>query len=171
MALAKEIRFANLDTGVLEHMSFQDLDYQVWVDYFKQNWLIIVVGLVALFLVANLVKTVIKWVLIIAIAAFLIVYSGITLNDIGKAVSTVKDQTMSTMQSEALNLMKNEAKEAKFTQNADGSFSITTPNLEVTGESSSDKVKVWLHGVSLGEWSRGDTLEAFIQEAKRSSGQ
>ncbi|WP_138495251.1 hypothetical protein [Paenibacillus pinistramenti] len=152
-------------------MDFQSWDYQVWVDYFKQNWLIIVVALVALFLVANLVKTVIKWVLILIIAAFLIVYSGVTLNDIGQAVSTVKDQTVDTMKSEALNLMKNEAKEAAFTQNPDGSFTIKTPNLEVTGESGSDKVKVSLHGVSLGEWSRSDTLEAFIQEAKSSSGQ
>jgi hypothetical protein len=152
-------------------MDVQHWDYQVWVDYFKQNWLIIVVALAALFLIANLVKTVIKWVFILVIAAFLIVYSGISLNDIGSAVSTVKDETMSTMKSEALNLMKKEAKDAEFTQNPDGSFIIRTPNLEVTGDKGSDKVKVSLHGVSLGEWSRGDTLEAFIQEAKRSSGQ
>ncbi|WP_223067610.1 hypothetical protein [Paenibacillus caui] len=142
------------------------MDYQVWIDFFKQNWLIIVVALVALVLIANLVKTVVKWVFIIAIAAFLIVYSGISLNDISNAVSKVKNETISTMKNEALNLMKNEAKDAKYEQDKDGSFTIITPNLEVTGEANSDKVKVSLRGVSLGEWSRGDALEAFIKEAQ-----
>lgn len=149
-------------------MNFQISDYHVWVDYVKQNWLIIVVALVALLLIANLVKTVAKWVLILVIVAFLVVYSGISLNDIGKAVTTVKDETMSTMTNEALNLMTNEAKDAKFKQNADGTFVITTPNLEVSGSADSDKVKVSLHGVALGEWSRSKALDTFIQQAKAS---
>lgn len=152
-------------------MNFQVSDYHVWIDFIKQNWLIIVVALVALLLIANLVKTVAKWVLILVIVAFLVVYSGISLKDIGGAVTTVKDETMSTMKSEALNLMTNEAKDAKFKQNPDGSFVIATPNLEVSGEANSDKVKVSLHGVSLGEWSRSDALNAFIQQAKSSGGE
>ncbi|MOA64160.1 hypothetical protein D3C78_1901270 [compost metagenome] len=65
--------------------------------------------------------------------------------------------------------MKNEAKEATLSQNSDGTYTIKTPNLEVTGETGNDKVKVTFRGVSLGEWSMNDTLEAFISEAKRNS--
>ena len=152
--------------GVLSEM-----DVQVWIDYAKQNWVLILVALAALFLIANLVKTVIKWVFIVAIAAFLIIYSGISIKDLGSAVTTVKNETLSTMQSEAMDMMTNEAKDAKFEQHSDGSFVITTPNLKVTGEAGSDKVKVSLRGIPLGEWSRSDALDRFIEEAKRSGGQ
>ncbi|SDF14366.1 hypothetical protein SAMN04488542_10679 [Fontibacillus panacisegetis] len=146
-----------------------DMDFQVWSEFFKQNWLVIVGALVVLFLVVNFVKTVIKWVLVLAIVASVIIYSGISLKDIGNAVTTVTDQAVSISKSEALKMMKNEAKDAKLTQNNDGSYTITTPNLEVTGETGSDKVQVTFRGVSLGEWSMNDTLQAFITEAKRNS--
>ncbi|MNO67151.1 hypothetical protein D3C76_579540 [compost metagenome] len=146
-----------------------DFDFQVWSEFLKQNWLVIVVALVILFFVVNFVKTVIKWVLVLVIAASVIIYSGLSLQDIGEAVSTVKDQAVSISKSEALKVMKNEAKEAKLTQNSDGSYTITTPNLEVIGETGSDKVQVHFRGVSLGEWSINDTLQAFITEAKRNS--
>ncbi|MFD1178173.1 hypothetical protein ACFQ3W_17930 [Paenibacillus puldeungensis] len=145
------------------------MDVQVWTEFLQENWLVIVVALVILFLVLNFVKTLVKWALVLVIAAFIIIYSGITLKDIGDAVTTVKDQAVSISQSEALNMMKNEAKEAKFTQNADGSFTIKTPNLEVNGTPGSDKVKVMFRGVSLGEWSVNSTLETFIKEAKQNS--
>lgn len=144
-------------------------DVQVWTEFLKENWLVIVVALVILFLVLNFVRTVVKWALVMVIAAFIVIYSGITLKDIGEAVTTVKEQALDISKTEALNMMKNEAKEAQITQNPDGSFTITTPNLEVTGQAGSDKVKVSFRGVSLGEWSMNDTLEAFIQEAKRNS--
>ena len=146
-----------------------DLGYQVWIEFLKQNWLVIIVALVILFLILNFVKTVVRWVLILVIAASVIIYSGISLKDISEAVSTVKDQAVSATQSEVLNMMKNEAEEAKLTQNPDGTFTITTPNLEVTGTANSDKVKVKFRGVSLGQWSMNTTLEAFIQEAQRNS--
>ncbi|MGG6310190.1 hypothetical protein [Paenibacillus macerans] len=145
------------------------MDVQVWTEFLQENWLVIVVALVILFLVINFVKTVVKWALVLVIAAFIIIYSGITLKDIGEAVTTVKEQAVNISKSEALDMMKNEAKEAQLIQNPDGTFTITTPNLEVTGQTGSDKVKVSFHGVSLGEWSVNETLEAFIQEAKRNS--
>lgn len=146
-----------------------DLDLQVWTEFIKQNWLVIVVALVMLFLILNFVKTVVKWALVLVIAAFVIIYSGISLKDIGDAVSTVKEQAVETSKTEVLKMMKNEAAEAKMTQNPDGTFTITTPNLEVTGTENADKVKVMFRGVSMGEWKVSDTLEAFIQEAKRNS--
>ncbi|WP_019635881.1 hypothetical protein [Paenibacillus fonticola] len=147
------------------------MDLQVWTEFLKQNWLVIVVALVVLFLILNLVKTVVKWALVIVIAAFIVIYSGITLKDIGDAVNTVKDQAVEISKSEVLNVMRKEAKEAQWVQNEDGTFTITTPNLEVTGTPGSDKVKVTFRGVSLGEWKMSDALETFVQEAKRNAKQ
>ncbi|AWB45894.1 hypothetical protein DCC85_17995 [Paenibacillus sp. CAA11] len=145
------------------------MNAQTWIDLFKEHWYVFVIALIALFLIANLIKTVVKWVLIIAIAAFLIVYSGISLKDISNAVTTATDDTMSAMKSEAMNVMKNEAKDAKMTRNADGSFVITTPNLKVSGPANAEKVKVTFRGVSLGEWTRGEALETLIQAANQNS--
>lgn len=143
------------------------MDVQVWTEFLKQNWLVIVIALVVLLLVVNLVKTVVKWALVLVIAAFIVIYSGISLKDIGDAVSTVKDQAVEYSRNEVLNAMKNEAKDAKWVQNGDGTITITTPNLEVTGTLGKDKVKVAFRGVSLGEWKMNDTLEAFVQEAQK----
>ncbi|WP_188541802.1 hypothetical protein [Paenibacillus segetis] len=145
------------------------MDVQVWIEFLKENWLVIVVALVVLFLILNFVKTVVKWALVLVIAAFIIIYSGISVKDLSEAVSTVTDQAASIGKNEVLNVMKNEAKDAKLTQNSDGTFTITTPNLEVTGSKDSDKVKVTSHGISLGEWKVNDTVETFIQEAKKNS--
>lgn len=145
------------------------MDFQVWREFLEQNWLVIVVALVVIFLVLNFVKTLIKWALVIVIAAFVIIYSGISLNDITDAVTTVKNEFVDISKSEALKMMKNEAKEAKLTQNEDGTYKITSPNFEITGTFGSDKAKVMFKGVTLGEWQMNETLEAFIQEAKRGS--
>ncbi|WP_433944038.1 hypothetical protein [Paenibacillus sp. SN-8-1] len=145
------------------------MDVQVWIDFFKQNWLVFVIALVVLLLIVNLVKTVVKWGLILVIVAFLVIYSGISLKDLGEVASTLTTQTTDAVKSEAIKMMTSEAKEAKFTQNSDGTFVIKSPNLEVTGKADSDKVKVTFRDVSLGEWSRSDALNAFIQEAKGNS--
>ena len=97
-----------------------DLNVDVWIEFLKQNWLVIVVALVILFLVLNFVKTLVKWALVLVIAAFIIIYSGISLKDIGNAVETVKDQAADITKSEVLQMMKKEAAEAEITQNSDG---------------------------------------------------
>lgn len=146
-----------------------DLNLEVWTEFLKQNWLVIVVALVVLFLILNFVKTLVKWALVLVIAAFVIIYSGISLKDIGDAITTVKDQAVDISRSEAMNMMKKEAAEAKMKRNPDGTFTINTPNLEVSGKEGGEKVKVMFHGVSLGEWKVSDTLQAFIQQAKQNT--
>ncbi|WP_213506909.1 hypothetical protein [Paenibacillus faecis] len=145
------------------------MNLEVWTEFLKQNWLVIVVALVVLFLILNFVKTLVKWALVLVIAAFVIIYSGISLKDIGDAITTVKDQAVDISRSEAMNMMKKEAAEAKMKRNPDGTFTITTPNLEVSGKEGEDKVKVIFHGVSLGEWKVSDALQAFIQQAKQNT--
>jgi hypothetical protein len=146
-----------------------EMNTDVWITFLKENWLVIVVALVVLLMVINFVKTVIKWVLVLIIAAFIIIYSGISLKDISGALTSVTDQAVNLSKDQVVNMLKNEAKEAKWTQNSDGTYTITTKNLEVVGTPGKDKVKISSHGVSLGEWSMNDTITAFIQEAKRNN--
>ncbi|KHF35849.1 hypothetical protein CM49_01787 [Paenibacillus sp. P1XP2] len=65
--------------------------------------------------------------------------------------------------------MMKEAKEAKYTSDAAGNFTITTPNLELKGQKGKEKVEVSLRGVSLGEWKISDTVKSFIEESKNNT--
>ncbi|MNC13507.1 hypothetical protein D3C76_17820 [compost metagenome] len=150
------------DRGVVKLM-----DPAVWSQFIRENWLVIVVALVLLFAVINLVKTVLKWAIVIVIVVGLFIYSGVTLDQIGNAVNKVADGTVSTLKSEAQEVMLKEAKEAKYTSGADGTFTITTPNIEVKGAAGEDKVEVTFRGVSLGKWSVTDTTKTFIDEARK----
>lgn len=126
----------------------------------------IVIALVVLFAVINLVKTVLKWAIVIVIVVGLFIYGGVTMDQIGNAVNKVADGTVSTLKSEAQEVMLKEAQDAKYTSGEDGTFTITTPNIEMKGKTGEDKVEVTFRGVSLGKWSVTDTTKTFIEEAK-----
>ncbi|ASA26488.1 hypothetical protein [Paenibacillus donghaensis] len=143
------------------------MDMEVWSQFIRENWLVIVIALVLLFAVVNLVKTVLKWAIVIIIVVGLFIYSGVTLDQIGDTVSKVTDGTVSTLKKEAQEVMLNEAKEAKYTSGGDGTFTITSPNLEVKGAANEDKVEVTFRGVSLGKWSITETTQTFIDQARK----
>lgn len=142
------------------------MDTQVWIEFLKQNWLVIAIALIVLFIVLNVVRTVIKWALAVLIIVGLLVYSGISLDKIGEVVTTVKEETVDTIKKEALNMMMKEAKEAKYTSNGDGTYSIKAPNLELKGSPGSEEVEVTFRGVSVGKWDINDTIQSFIDDAK-----
>ncbi|WNS47091.1 hypothetical protein [Paenibacillus sp. MMS20-IR301] len=146
------------------------MDPEVWSQFIRENWLVIVIALVLLFAVINLVKTVVKWAIVILIVVGLFIYSGVTMDQIGDAVNKVADGTVNTLKSEAQEVMLKEAKEAVYTSNGNGTFTITTPNLEVKGAAGEDKVEVTFRGVSLGKWSVTDTTKTFIDEARKQAG-
>lgn len=142
------------------------MDAQVWLEFLKQNWLVIVIALVVLFIVVNLVKTFIKWALVILIIGGLLIYSGISLEQIGEVVTTVKNEAVDTVKSEAMNIMMKEAKEAKYTSHGDGTFTVKSPNLELKGKSGSTEVEVNFKGVSVGKWDVNESIKEFIAQAK-----
>ncbi|MDQ0193869.1 hypothetical protein J2T20_002222 [Paenibacillus wynnii] len=146
------------------------MDTQVWSQFIRENWLVIVIALVLLFAVVNLVKTVLKWAIVIIIVVGLFIYSGVTMDQLGNAVDKVKEGTVSTLKSEAQEVMLKEAKDAVYTMNDDGTFTITSPNIEVKGTAGQDKVDVTFRGVSLGKWSVTDTMKTFIEEASKQQG-
>lgn len=149
------------------------MDMKVWTDFFQKNWelvqhnwLYILIGLVVLFVLLNVVKTLVKWLIIVVIVVALLIYSGISLDQVRNTVTHVKDGAVGTLKNEALDMMVKEAKDAQYTSNIDGTFSVTSSNLEVTGRSDSDTVKVSFRGIPLGEWDMSDKVKQFIQSAK-----
>lgn len=142
------------------------MDIEVWKEFISQNWLVIVIALILLFVVINVLRTVLKWVIVVVIVAALIIYSGVSFEQIKTVVSDVGTSTMDTLGTEAAELMQKEAEKAEYVVNPDGTFTITSPNVEVNGKQGEDKVKVSVRGISLGEWSVNDTVELFMETAQ-----
>ncbi|AET57098.1 hypothetical protein ACWHAM_09155 [Paenibacillus terrae] len=152
------------------------MDKNVWTEFLKHNWqivqdnwLYILIGLVLLLVILKIVRTLVKWLLVIVVVVGLLIYSGISFDQVGKVVTQAKDDAINKFQSEALNMMIKEARDAKYTSNGDGTFSVTSSNLEVKGPFDGDKVKVWFQGMPLGEWSMSDTVKKYIESAKGST--
>ncbi|CAH0118320.1 MULTISPECIES: hypothetical protein [unclassified Paenibacillus] len=134
------------------------------LQFLQENWLIIAIAVVVLFLIVSFVKTVLKWVLVIGIIVGIAIYGGYTINDISKVVSTVTD--VDKLKDEAMKLMASEAKDAKYTMNEDGTFTVETPSkLVLTGKPGADKVDVTFRGISLGEWSVSGAVKTLIDGA------
>ncbi|MEK5408229.1 hypothetical protein MKX36_20140 [Paenibacillus sp. FSL W8-0439] len=149
------------------------MDKNVWSEFLEHNWqivqdnwLYILIGLVLLLVILKVVRTLIKWLIVIVVIAGLLIYSGISFEQVGKVVTQAKDDAINKVQSEALNMMIKEGQNAKYTSNGDGTFTVTSSNLKVKGPFEGNKVKVWFQGMSLGEWSMSDTVKKYIESAK-----
>lgn len=136
-------------------------DLDTWKVFFEENWLILAAGLIVLLLVIGIVKTVAKWALAAVIVIGLALYSGYNLQDLRDLGGKVRDQ--------AVEAMAGEAAEAVYKDNGDGTFTVKTRNLELTGSKGGDKVSVSFNGAPLGSWSIDSTIRALIDGAKAGS--
>ena len=136
-----------------------------WIELVKEHWVVFVLALIALFVVVKVVKTVIKWVLVLAIIGLVILYSGITMNDL----KSVGSQVIDTVKEEALNVMISEMKDAQYRLNEDGTFTVVSNNIELTGEPGADAVTVTFKGQKIGSLRLDETIQNFIEQAKSNS--
>lgn len=136
-----------------------------WIELVKEHWVVFVLALIALFVVIKVVKTVIKWVLVIAIIGLVVLYSGLTMDDL----KSVGSQVIDTVKEEALNVMINEMKDAQYRLNEDGTFTVVSNNIELTGEPGADAVTVTFKGQKVGSLRLDETIQNFIEQAKSNS--
>lgn len=149
----------------MDFLNFSAYDAETWTTFFQENWLVLAIALIVLLLIVRIVKTVVKWALVAVVVIGLVLYSGYTLDDVkeigGKVVDGVKQ--------EAVNVMLGEAEDAEYKAEADGSFTITTKNVELTGKTGSNEVKVSLRGTPAITLQVDNTIQAFIDGAKQKS--
>jgi hypothetical protein len=132
--------------------------------FVKENWFIIVGAIVVLFLVVRLVKTVIKWVIVLAVLGGLF-YMGADYKDkllnLGTAVTAeVKNQATAAI--------TNEMKDAQYKLNADGTFTVTTKSLRLDGVPSSNEVKITVMNQTF-TMKMDDAVQALIEQAKKNT--
>jgi hypothetical protein len=144
-------------------------DTETWRTFFEDNWLILALALVALFVIIGIVRTVVKWALVAIVVIGVIAYSGYTLDDVKSKVTSISGKVAESVKQEAISAMAGEASEATYTKNSDGSFTVKTDNLELTGKPNADEVEVKFRGTKIGRWKIDDTIRTLIDTAKSNS--
>lgn len=140
-------------------------DTETWKTFFEDNWLILALALVALFVIIGIVRTFVKWALVAIIIIGVVAYSGYSLED----VKSLGDKVADSVKQEAITAMAGEASEATYSKNDDGSFTVKTDNLELTGKPNADEVEVKFRGTKIGSWKIDDTIRTLIDSAKSNS--
>ncbi|GGF96724.1 hypothetical protein [Paenibacillus abyssi] len=146
-----------------------DYNWEMWSQFFQENWLVLLVALIVLFIVVRVVKTVIKWAIVAVIIIAIVVYSGYNLEDLENnfdEIKTMGSQVADTVKQEAIQAMVGEAEDAAYIQNDDGTFTITTNNLELNGKLGDNEVAVSYRGAPLGKWKIDETIQALIDQSK-----
>ncbi|RED57211.1 hypothetical protein [Cohnella lupini] len=149
------------------------LDTDAWIQFLKDHWLVVVIAIVAIFLIMKVVKTVLKWVLVAAIILGIATYGGYSVEDIKSRVSeeigAIGDMVSAEAKDQAIKAMAGEASEATYVDNADGSYSIKSTNLELTGVPNSGEVTVKFHDAPLGTWKMEGAVREFVAQARASA--
>src|SRR5690606_39572918 len=82
---------------------------EAWLQVLQDHWVVAVVALVVIFIVLKLVKTVLKWALVIVIVLGVLAYGGYSVTDLTE-----------TLKREAISVMTAGAEDAKYRETGGG---------------------------------------------------
>jgi hypothetical protein len=137
-----------------------------WIVFLQDKWMLVIVAIVVLFLVMKLVKTFVKWVIVIAVIAFGLYYGSNYAGKLGDLKTTLGNAVVGEAKQQLTNAIVGEGKNAAYKKNADGSFTVSTKNIKLEGKPGSDQAKVTFLGQSYNV-SINKTIQKFIDEAKQ----
>ncbi|WP_373230278.1 hypothetical protein [Cohnella sp.] len=144
-----------------------------WIQFLKENWVIVAIAIVAIFVIMKVVKTILKWVLVAIIIIAILTYGGYSIDDIGEIrdkvtdeLGAIGDKVSAEVKDQAIKAMAGEAGEATYVNNEDGTYSIKTTNLELKGTPNSGEVTVSFRGAPLGTWKMEGAVRDFVVQAR-----
>jgi len=150
-----------------------NFDTETWMQFLQDNWVIIAIAIIAIFVIMKVVKTLLKWVLVVGIIIAIAVYSGYSLDDIKSKVSDgigdIGSKVTAEVKDQAIKAMIGEANEAEYVDNADGTYSIKSTNLEITGIPNSGEVTVKYRGAPLGTWPLEGAVRDLVVQSRASA--
>jgi hypothetical protein len=135
--------------------------------FIQDRWFVVVAAVVVLLVVIKIVKTVMKWVLVLAIVAGLLFYGANYMDQIKQVGGEILQNAKGDLRDEALKALAGE--DAAYKQNADGSFTIVKGNVQLEGKAGSNEVKITFMGQSV-TLKVDDALKALIEQAKKNAG-
>ncbi|SDE03014.1 hypothetical protein SAMN02799630_04449 [Paenibacillus sp. UNCCL117] len=139
------------------------------MEFIQDRWFVIAGAIIVLFIVVKLVKTVMKWVLIIALLAGLYYYGASYKDQLLELGGAVGAQAAAEVKTQVVKAFGDEVKEASYKQNADGSFTVTTKSVRLDGKPGESEVKVTFMNRSF-TVKMDDVMKALIDQAKKNAG-
>ncbi|MUT68514.1 hypothetical protein [Paenibacillus sp. NEAU-GSW1] len=149
----------------MDFLDFSSYDWNTWSTFLKEHWIVLAIALAVLLLIMRIVKTVLRWAFAAVIVVGIVLYSGYSMDDLKAIGAKVADN----VKEEAVDAMVGEISNATFTTNSDGSFTVKTDNLTLTGKPGEREVSVSFRNTPLGTWKIDDTIQALIDQAKQNS--
>ncbi|WP_068773909.1 hypothetical protein [Paenibacillus sp. FJAT-26967] len=139
---------------------------EAWIAFIQERWLLIAAAIIVLLVVISLVKTIIKWVLVIVIVGALLVY-GANYKD---TLQSVSGAALTEISSQAIKTIQDEAKDAKYTKNPDGTYTVGTKSVKIEGKDGSADVAITFMNRTFNV-KADSAIQAFIDQAKKNTGQ
>ncbi|TBL71550.1 hypothetical protein [Paenibacillus thalictri] len=138
--------------------------------FLQDRWYVIIAAIVVLFIVVRIVKTIVKWVIIVAVLAGLWFYGASYKDKLVELGTTAVNSAVSEVKDQAVKAITNEAKEAQYKANPDGSFTISTKSLKLEGKPGTSEVKVTFMNQTF-TMKADDMVNALIDQAKKNTKQ
>lgn len=128
----------------------------------EEQWWVILIAVIALILIIKIVKTFVKWLIIIVIVLGVLYYGF----QYAPVVETV-DEGLNAAQVAIFKAMTGEAEDSTYTLHEDGTFTIKSGTLRLEGELGSNIVEAHIGPLS---WDIpvDETVKLFIDTAKNS---
>jgi hypothetical protein len=139
-----------------------------WITFAQDRWYWIIGAVILLFIVIGLVKTVIKWIIVIAIIGALVLYGANYKDKLQSIGTTVIAKASQEAQDGVSKAIASEAKDAHYTTNQDGTFVITTKSLKVEGKLGANDVQVTFMGAKFTMKADG-IMKTFVEQAMKNS--
>jgi hypothetical protein len=136
-----------------------------WAAFVQDKWLLIIIAIVVLFLVMKIMKTFVKWILVLAVIAAVVYYGSTYADKLTGLKTTLGNAVADEAKQQLTNAIVGEGKDADYIKHADGSYTIHTKNIKLDGKPGSDQAEVSFMGQSY-KVSINKTIQKFIDEAK-----
>ncbi len=133
-----------------------------WLSFVQDKWWVIALAAVAVFVIIKIVRTALKWAVVIIIAAGLLLYGA----NYKELVEDISGTVASYAKEEAFEAMKKESDQAEVTQDEEGNFIVTSPNFRVQGSLDSDEVDITFREQTF-TVKRNEIVNVFIEQARQ----
>jgi hypothetical protein len=156
----------NIDNEIVEVEERWRLDFVA--AFLQERWYIIVAAIIILFIVVRIVKTVIKWVIVLAILAGLYFYGASYKDQLMELGATVGASVTTEVKNQAVKIISSEMKDAQYKQNPDGTYTVATKSLRVDGKPEANEVNVTFMNQTF-TMKLDELLKALIDQAKKNT--
>lgn len=130
--------------------------------FVQDNLVLIGVVILALLIIISVVKTVIKWVIVFAVLIGFLIYG---FNYDAETITGIGQKVVEKTKEEAVELLLGDIKNAEYHLNDDGTYTISTKNIQLEGKVGSNEAKLKYLGQSI-TIKLDETLKKFIEQVK-----